>query len=171
MGKSRDHAQMEKRRKKAAQLFERDVPPPEVARRLGVARQVAYRWKEAWKQGGRAALASKGPAGPKPRLTPVQMDQVADALLAGPTAQGYKTDLWTLPRVATLIEELTGVRYHPGHVWKLLDASGFSCQRPERRAVERNEKSIRHWKRVEWPALKKKRMKSSESSSSSTKAG
>lgn len=171
MGKSRDHAEMEKRRKKAAKLFDNDVPPPEVARRLGVARQVAYRWKDAWNRGGRVALSSKGPAGPKPRLTPAQMEQVAEALVTGPTARGYKTDLWTLPRVATLIEELTGVRYHPGHVWKLLDASGFSCQRPERRAVERNEKAIRQWKRVEWPALKKKQPKNSKSSSSSTKAG
>ena len=162
---------MEKRRKQAAKLFERDVPTAEVARRLGVARQVAYRWKDAWKQGGRGALTSKGPAGRKPRLTPAQMDLVSDALLAGPTAQGYKTPLWTLPRVAVLIEELTGVRYHPGHVWRLLDASGFSCQRPERRAVERNERAIRYWKRVEWPAIKKKPQKSSESSSSSTKAG
>ena len=171
MGKTRDHAEMEKRRKKAAKLFEKEVPAPEVARRLQVARQVAYRWKAAWDQGGSRALTSKGPAGPKPRLTPAQMDQVADALVAGPTAEGYKTDLWTLPRVATLIEELTGVRYHPGHVWRLLDSSGFSCQRPERRAVERDEKAIRHWKRVEWPALKKKPAKSGKSSSSSTKAG
>lgn len=79
MTKTRDHAQMEKRRKKAAKLFERDVPTAEVARRLGVARQVACRWKDAWKQGGSGALTSKGPAGRKPRLTPAQMDLVTDS--------------------------------------------------------------------------------------------
>ena len=155
MAKTRDHDEMEKRRKKAAKLFAKNVTAPEVARRLGVARQVAYRWKAAWDQGGTTALTSKGPAGPKRRLTSAQLDQVADALVAGPAARGYKTNLWTLPRVATLIEELTGVQYHPGHVWGLLDSSGFSCQRPERRAVERNEKAIRQWKRVERPAPKK----------------
>ena len=143
---------------------------PEVARRLGVARQVAYRWKHAWEQGGRAALASKGPAGRKSKLTAEQIHQVTEALLAGPTAQGYKTDLWTLPRVAALIADLTGVEYHPGHVWRLLGASGFSCQRPERRAVERNEKAIRRWKRVDWPALKKKPPGSAALSSLLTKA-
>ena len=81
---------------------------------------------------------------------------MVQALLAGPAAHGYKTVLWTLPRVAALIEKLTGVRYHPGHVWRLLGASGFSCQRPERRALERDEKAIRHWQRVQWPALKKR---------------
>ena len=60
-----------------------------------------------------------------------------------------------MPRVAALIEQVTGVRYHPGHVWRLLGALGFSCQRPERRAVEPDEPAIRHWKRVQWPAIKK----------------
>lgn len=170
MAKTRDHAGMEKRRRKAGGLFDKGCSAPEVARRLGVARQVAYRWKGAWIAGGSKALASKGPAGRKPKLTPQQSQQVTDALLAGPGAQGYKTCLWTLPRVAALIEDLTGVRYHPGHVWRLLGASGFSCQRPERRAVERDEKAIRQWQRQTWPALKKRPGGRGEPSFSSTKA-
>ena len=170
MSKTRDHAEMEKRRRKAGQLFTKEYSAPEVARRLGVARQVAYRWKNAWEQGGSAALASKGPAGPKSKLSVEQTQKVTEALLAGPAAQGYKTALWTLPRVAGLIEDLTGVSYHPGHVWRLLGASGFSCQRPERRAVERDEKAIRRWKRTLWPALKKRPVNKGEPSSSSTKA-
>ena len=170
MASIRDHAEMEKRRLKAAKLFDRGCSAPEVARRLGVARQVAYRWKDAWSQGGNAALASKGPAGPKAKLTAEQIERVVEALLAGPVARGYKTNLWTLPRVAALIEDLTGVRYHPGHVWRLLGACGFSCQRPERRAIERNDKAILQWRRVKWPALKKKPSSKDESSSSSMKA-
>jgi transposase len=161
---------MEKRRQKAGKLFHQGCSAPEVARRLGVARQVGYRWQEAWQSGGLEALASKGPAGPKSRLSPEQMEQLVDALLAGPAARGYKTQLWTLPRVAGLIEDLSGVRYHPGHVWRVLGSLGFSCQRPERRAVERDEAAIGRWKRVEWPALKKRRAGSAGSSSSSTKA-
>src|SRR6266700_252024 len=126
MSKTRDHAGMEKRRKRAGKLFAKDYSAPEVARHLGVARQVAYRWKNAWDQGGSLALASKGPAGRKSKLTTEQTQKVTRSLLAGPTAHGYKTDLWTLPRVAALIEDLTGVGYHPGHVWRLLGASGFS---------------------------------------------
>jgi transposase len=170
MRQTRDHAELEKRRQQAARLFTKDYSAPAVARRLGVARQVAYRWKKSWDQGGSAALASKGPAGPKPRLTPEQTRKVTQALLAGPAAHGYKTALWTLPRVARLIKDLTGVKYHPGHVWRLLGASGFSCQRPERRAVERDEKAIARWKRVVWPALKKRPANKGAPSSSSTKA-
>lgn len=169
MSKTRDHAEMETRRKKAGKLFAKECSAPEVARRLGVARQVAYRWKNAWEQGGGEALASKGPAGRKSKLTAEQGREITEALLAGPLAHGYKTELWTLPRVAALIADLTGVDYHPGHVWRLLGDSGFSCQRPERRAVERDEKAIRRWKRVVWPALKKRPVNKGEPSSSSTK--
>lgn len=157
MAKQRDHVHLERRRRRAARLFEQNVPVPEVVRRLGVARQVAYRWQAAWEAGGAAALASKGAAGPKAKITPAQTQQIVDALLQGPTARGYKTQLWTLPRVADLIEHLTGVQYHPGHVWRILGHWGFSCQRPERRALERDEAAISQWKRVKWPSLKKKR--------------
>lgn len=161
---------MEQRRRVAGKLFANDCSAPDVARRLGVARQVAYRWKKAWDQGGNDALASKGPAGPKSKLTAEQTEQVTQALLAGPVVHGYKTALWTLPRVASLIEDLTGIDYHPGHVWRLLGASGFSCQRPERRAVERDDKAIRRWSRTGWPALKKRPGYKGAPSSLSTKA-
>ena len=161
---------MEKRRIRAAALFEKGASAPEVGRKLGVARQVAYRWQAAWAKGGKAGLASKGKAGRKSKLTAAQTRQVVQALVAGPVTRGYQTNLWTLPRVAALIKELTGVRYHPGHVWRLLGDHGFSCQRPERPAIERDETKIRRWQRVEWPALKKKPVQRAEPSSLSTKA-
>lgn len=137
-------------------MFGDGIKTSEVARRLGVARQVAYRWKSLWDNGGVEALVSKGKAGRKSKMTEAQTQKVMDALIAGPVAQGYKTNLWTLPRVTALIKELTGVVYHPGHVWRLLGEQGFSCQRPERRAIERDEKKIRRWKQVQWPVLKKR---------------
>lgn len=170
MAVQRNHVLMERRRRKAAGMFDRNVPVAEVARSLKVARQVAYRWRQLWERGGEEALASKGAAGPKARLTQAQCDQIVDALLKGPIEHGYKTQLWTLPRVAGLIKDLTGAQYHPGHVWRVLGTLGFSCQRPERRAIERDEPAIRSGKRVRWPAIKKKRLGKAAKSSSSTKA-
>jgi transposase len=77
-------------------------------------------------------------------------------LLEGPEPLGYETPLWTCPRVAHLIEREFGVRYHPGHVWKLLIGLGWSPQRPTGRARERNEAETLRWKRKVWPAIKKK---------------
>jgi transposase len=89
-------------------------------------------------------------------LTPQQKKRLEQRLLAGPERLGYDTRLWSSERVAHLIEREFAVRYHPGHVWKLLVSLGWSCQRPVGRALERHEPAIRHWKKVTWPDIKKK---------------
>jgi transposase len=70
---------------------------------------------------------------------------------------GYSTDLWTTRRVAEVIENRFGVEYHPNHLWRLLQALGWSCQKPATRARERDEAAIAHWKRYRWPHIKKGR--------------
>lgn len=147
---------MEKRRHQAAALFDKGLKDSAVARRLNTSRQSAGRWRASWKKGGKAALKSKGAAGPKSRLSAAQTQKLVTALEAGPLAAGHATDLWTLPRVADLVHQLSGQRYHSGHCWHLLRKLGFSCQRPTRRALERDPKKIAGWKRSTWPALKKK---------------
>ena len=161
---------MEKRRIKAAGLFQKGLGPSAVARKLGVRRQSAQVWQQAWKQSGVAGLRSQGSAGRKSRLTPAQEEDLAQAILNGPEAAGYPTAVWTLPRLARLIQQRHGVSYHPGHVWHLLDRLGFSCQRPSRRALERNEVEIRRWQRQRWPTLKKKPAAKAARLSSSTRA-
>jgi len=151
-----DQAELEKRRMKAIKFFERGVIPAEVARRLDIHRQSASRWRKEWQAGGRDALRSKGSIGRKPELNATQVDELAVIIEGGAVASGFPTEVWTLARLARLIRERYGVKYHPGHIWRLLGSMGFSCQQPTRRAVERDEEKIRHWKRYKWPALKKK---------------
>jgi transposase len=169
MAQQRDHGAMEKRRLKAAELFAQGKGPSEVARLLKVRRQSAHAWQRQWQQGGAPALHSKGAAGPKTRLSTAQQADVATAIIAGPQAHGYATAVWTLPRVAKLIEQRTGQGYHPGHVWRVLRGLGFSCQQPTRRAIERDEVAIAQWKRVGWRRLKKRPGAKAAPSSSSTK--
>lgn len=161
---------MEKRRLKAAKYFEQGKGASEVAGLLKVRRQSAHVWQQQWRQGGLSALRSKGAAGPKTKMSPVQQAEVAAAIIEGPQAHGYATAVWTLPRVAKLIEQRTGCDYHPGHVWRILRGLGFTCQQPTRRAIERDEAAITQWKRVGWPRLKKKPGAKAAPSSSSTKA-
>jgi transposase len=76
-------------------------------------------------------------------------------LLAGAHKAGFASDLWNCPRVAQMIAARFGVEYHPSHVWKILRKLGWSCQKPERRARERDEAAIEHWRKVAWPRIKK----------------
>src|SRR5262245_10886267 len=152
----RDHHAMEQRRMRAAELFERDVIAAEVARRVGVSHQVVSEWRKAWRQGGRQALRSAGPAGRKSKMSEGQLAEVQSALVRGAEVNGYATDVWTLSRVAEVIEHVTGVSYHPGHVWYILrDQLDWTWQRPARRATERDEPAIEQWVKKRWPQLKK----------------
>ena len=153
----RDFAALEARRFQAARLFGRGKSQASVARALGVRRATAHRWYHAWRAEGREALRAAGRAGRKPRLDRRQWARIEAALLRGPTAHGFATDLWTLPRIAAVIVRLTGVRYHPAHVWRLLQGLHWSLQRPARQARERDEAAIRHWRRQRWPQVKKTR--------------
>ncbi len=83
--------------------------------------------------------------------------QVRAVLLQSPTEHGFGTELWTLKRVGVVIERLHGVRFGQTQLWRILGALGFSPQKPEKRAIERDEDAVRAWKRRTWPALKKKR--------------
>src|SRR5439155_16714242 len=107
---SRDFAAMEARRLQAARLFARGESQAAVARTLGVTRVSAHHWYHAWKARGQPGLKGAGRAGRKPRLNAEALASVEGALRAGPAAHGFRTDLWTLPRVADVIKRLTGVR-------------------------------------------------------------
>ncbi|GIU80750.1 MAG: hypothetical protein KatS3mg005_3988 [Bryobacteraceae bacterium] len=154
-GQRRDFEALERRRLEGLRLFNKGVPLAEIARELKVARQTVSRWVRQYREGGREALRQAGRAGRLPKLGAGQLRQLEKILLASPEAFGYPTPLWTCPRVAEEIEAHFGVRYHPGHVWKLLRTMGFSCQRPVGRAVERDEKAVEPWKRKRWPAIQK----------------
>lgn len=162
---------LEKRRRRAARLFKRKEKQAEVARLLEVSRQSVSRWYRQWRDGGTSRLKAAARAGRKPRLDSAQVEAVMQALLKGPLAHGFSTNLWTLKRIATVIERVTGVRYHAGHVWKILGQMGWSLQRPAKRAKERNEEAIKRWIGDVWPSIKKKPGKSRAGSSSKTKAG
>ena len=166
----RDFEGLERRRMRAVRLFEEGESQATVARRLGVSRTTAMRWAQAWEAEGPESLRAAGRAGRKPRLSSEQLDQVEQALLEGPLAFGYRTELWTLPRVAQLIERITGVRYHPGHVWRVMRQLGWSLQKPTTRARERDEDAIARWIKTAWPAVKKTPRAGGRRSSSSTRA-
>jgi transposase len=169
-GVRRDFEALEVRRFAAVRLLRAGRSQAEVARALGVHRQSVYRWQLALAEDGRRALRRAGRAGRKPKLTAADRHTIERALKAGPEAYGYATGLWTLPRVASLIEQTCGVTYHPAHVWRILRRLGWSCQRPTGRALERNEPAIQQGKRVRWPQVKKTLRATAKRSSSSTRA-
>jgi transposase len=145
----------EARRLRAAELLAQGRSQAEVAELVGVSRESVRRLLA---QGGVAALRRRRAAGRPPKLSDAQAAQVEQALRQGAKANGFATDLWTLDRVAQVVEHLTGVRLARASVWRLLVGRlGWSLQRPERQARERDEEAIARWVAYEWPRIKKGR--------------
>jgi transposase len=156
-GSRRDFKAMERVRLRAARMFEQGTSQAEVAHRLHTSRQNAHRWHRKWQQGGRAALRAAGRAGRRPKLDTRQRRQVERALRSGALAHGFDSDLWTLRRIAVVVERVTGVRHHPSHVWRIMGQLGWTVQRPQRRATERDEAQIARWVKQDWPRIRQKR--------------
>lgn len=146
----------EGRRLRAWELSEQGWSQSEIAAALGVSRGAVCQWmRRAREGGGPEALRKRKAPGGQPRLSAEQQAQILEWLKEGPEAHGFRGELWTRKRVALLIERKLGVRYHPGHVSKLLQAWKWSPQKPEKRARQRDEAAIEQWVKERWPAIKK----------------
>ena len=128
----------------------------EVARRLGCSHSSVILWRDRVKRRGLSALQARPAPGRPPKLEAKQLKRLPRLLIRGAPAWGFTTELWTTQRIASVIRREFGVKLHRAHVSRLLSRLGWSCQKPERRAVERDEAAIAHWKRHRWVAIKKK---------------
>jgi len=145
-----------KRRVRAGRLLQAGHTPPQVAGMVNAPRQTVYRWRDVLESEGIEALRNMSRGGRPAQLDAQALGQLQLALLEGPAAQGFDTPLWTIKRVRSLVERQFGVKYSEVHIWRLLGQLGFSSQRPDRRALERDDGSVEHWKKRKLPSLKKK---------------
>ncbi|WP_197531014.1 winged helix-turn-helix domain-containing protein [Posidoniimonas corsicana] len=156
-------ADLEARRRRAVKLLGEGWLVKDVAEAVGASRQSVSKWKQLAGSRGESAktLAAKPQHVPECRLSKPQQAKLKRQLRAGPRRAGFQTDLWTLPRVAELVEREFGVSYHPSHLGRLLHDLGFSCQKPKRRSKEQDPAAVKAWREEEWPAIKKGRTRAS----------
>lgn len=145
--------QFAERRAQGLALLEQGKKPKEVAELLQVTRRSVNRWQQAARKPGRKRAAP--PRGRPRKLNPKQVKRLEKALDQGAYAFGYASDYWTLDRIGQVIWQLFSVRYDPSGVWHVLDRMGWSCQRPQRRDLRRDEPAIAQWKAEVFPEIKK----------------
>jgi transposase len=148
-------AALEKRRRKAVELLQQGETVEAVAAAVKASVQSVRRWRVAYEQAGAEGLNSTPHPGRTPRLTKKQTERLAKILARGAKANGFQNDLWTCPRVLAVIEKQFGVTFHVDYIGTLLHKLGWSMQKPEQRARERDEVEIRRWRANEWPRIKK----------------
>jgi transposase len=150
---------LEERRRNAVQLMLRgDIRKIDLSESLGVSYTSIKNWWNVFEDNGNSieALAPKKREGRRPRMNRQQLRRLERMLLKGPMEFGFETDLWTTERVASVIEQKFGIKYHPDHVRKILHNSlNFSPQKPEGIARERDEKKRANWVKNVLPEIKK----------------
>jgi len=146
----------ERRRWQAMTLLDQGRSQSQVARKLGVTPSAVSQWAKARRDGGDSALTAKPHPGAPRKLTAKQLARLEKMLLRGPQKHGYGTDLWTLSRVAAVVEKHFGVTYDLSGLWHVLRRLGWSSQKPERRARERDEDAVSRWRKKDWPRIKKR---------------
>jgi transposase len=146
---------LEDRRKRALALLDFGHSLNEVGRRIGCNASSVMRWRDARRRGGAQALRVRFSPGRPWKLDQAQRKRLVDLLLRGPLAHGYRTNLWTTARIAEVVERKFGIRYHRAHVGRLMHSLKWTPQKPERRALERDEEKIKRWKQRDWPRVKK----------------
>ena len=134
--------QLASRRERALRLLQSGQKAAAVAVTVGASERSVRRWRyeSEHPQPKRKARA----VGRACRLSAVQCRRLLAALQRGAYAFGYAEDYWTLDRIAHLSWQLFQIRYRPSGVWYLLQRLGWSCQKPQRRAIQRDDEAIAH---------------------------
>jgi transposase len=143
------------RRRRALALLKSGLSLNEVARRIQCVASSVMRWRNAWRRWGAGALKVRSSPGRPQKLKVAHQRRLLRLLLKGPLAQGYSTNVWTTARIAEVIRCEFRVSYHQDHIGRLMHNLNWSHQKPKKRALERNEAAIEHWKRKDWPRVKK----------------
>lgn len=147
----------QKRRYRGIELWRDGWMQTEIAQALGVTPAAVNQWIHMAEEHGKWALRSRPRAG-SPRLLPKEeLKQLPTLLRSGAENYGFLGDIWTCARIAEVIRQEFGVRYHKAHVSRLMKELNWTPQKPIVRALQRDEDVISHWPEERWPELKKSR--------------
>jgi len=143
-------------RREAVALAAQGVKRSQTAAALDRSPRTVEKWLAQARKAEPEAVAATPHPGRTPKLSTQQQRGLQQQLLKGAQSHGWATDLWTAPRVQQLIRQKYGVEYHVNYVPTLLKSLGWTRQKPERRARERDEAAIERWIHVDWSRIKKK---------------
>jgi len=144
------------RRLRAVDLKEQGWSQRQIAEGLDVAEETVSRWLARARSGGTKVLRARPTPGRPARLSLEQRGLIPEFLSHGPEAYGFRGHVWTCARVAAVIQEEFGVRYHKDHVRRLLDVLHWTPQMPITRAVQRDEAAIARWRQETWLHLQRR---------------
>lgn len=145
----------ERVRLKAGKMFDKGRSQADAARKFRVTTAAANQWHKAWEKHGTSGLKSKGHSGFDSKLTAEKRLIFKKAILKGPRAFGYETNLWTLPRLAAVMKKVNRIKFSEVWIWRIIRDLGFTPQKPQIQAKQYDKKAVADWKTKRLPDLKK----------------
>ena len=147
---------MAERRAEGVRLLqEGEMKQVEIARQLSVSEAAVSKWKKKLEEKGPEAMQARKATGRPPKLDQEAKQALVEKLNDGAITAGFPSEQWTQARVKKVIEREFGVNYHQNYISYLLHELGWSVQKPDPRAMERDEERIQAWVDQEWPRIKK----------------
>lgn len=128
----------------------------EIADVLKAPRSKVWLWLKNYAAHGIDGLLEGHRSGRPCELSDKQIRVLGDIIDSGPVAYSFISGVWTSPMITRVINEEFGIKYHPGHVRKILHEIGFSVQRPKRMLARADEEKRSRWIRYTYPDIKKK---------------
>jgi transposase len=161
----------EGRRLRAWELLQAGWRQVDIANALGVTEGAVSQWMKRAREGGMKALHRRPAPGATSKLTPEQLTELPTVLARGAEAYGFRGNVWTHPRIAAVIKQVFGIKYHDNHIPRLLKKIGWTRQKPRRRAAQRNEVAIGQWQDDDLPSILKEALESGQTIVFSDEAG
>jgi transposase len=146
---------LEQRRRRAVRLLKQGHTYRDGAEQLEASLSSVVRWQQDYLKDGLSGLKPQVHPGRPPLLSEQQKEALTHILVKGPLEAGYSTDLWTLKRIGKVVSKSFRINYCLSNLWYLMSGLGWSCQKPQKKAKERREQSIRYWRQRVWPHIKK----------------
>lgn len=155
-GRTLSHEVLEAARFTAIELSKNNVPVAVIAKSVQVGWRTVYKWIAKEAADGIESLRSSKAPGPEPKLKEKQVADLLACISQPATKHGFKTELWTGPRLRHLIKERYNIEYHRKHLPRLLTRLGLCLKFPERRALEQDPEKVSDWKLNRFPKIIKK---------------
>lgn len=153
-GRSYSHEVLEHYRFRALELHKAGKRISDIADFFGVHRGSVSAWITTYNRYGKEKLKSKKAGGPEFKLNVDEIIQLITFLCDSAITHGFETPLWTCKRLQNVIKKNTGKKLHTTNIMRLLRRSGLTPQKPQRRALQRNEHAVERWLCEEWPKVK-----------------
>ena len=152
-GYSINHQTLEEMRFTAVRMVKRGISVEDIAHSMRLNRSTVFGWMRRVRQSGLETLRSTKAPGAKPKLKPSHFSKLIRMLHHPAARYGFWTDLWTGPRVRSLIRKSFGITLHPKHMPRFLRRLGLVQKVPEPRALEQDPKAVREWKKKVLPKI------------------